>query len=809
MGVFKCKMCGGSLEVKEGMTICECPYCETEQTIPTQKDEIMINRFNRANVLRLKSDFDRAYNQYEQIVLECPEDPESYWGLILCKFGIEYVEDPSTGRMIPTLHRTQYASVKDDPDYQFVLEYADARQRTIYESEASQIDQIQKNVLAVVKNESPYDVFISFKQTDESGARTRDSLIANDIYDQLTKEGFKVFYAPVTLEDKSGMFEPYIFAAINSAKVMLVVGTRPEFFDAVWVRNEWSRYLKIMNNEKGKILYPCYMNMKPENLPHELSILQAKDMSRIGFITDIIQCVKTAINGKTEIQNEKSVKEPEHEQAVRSSSINIENILKRGNLALEGGEWREAMRFFNRVLEEDPEEYRAYIGRLCAESKAFSEEDLLTIGKPILDSINYKRACRFGGKDVEKRLSSYAEDHDYYVALGTIFGIKDTDKYVCYKEAETEEEEKEYLDKLRKCKIGDTVRFGRYDWIVVEMHDDVVLLLCKGYVGKAQYTYTHKMGKPDTWEECGLRKWLNERFYHQFSTAEKRMICKTGLYNPDNPESKMKGGNPTEDYIFIMSFQEAGRLPKDWMDANGECWMLRSPGGNADNVALVYYGERISLGGDFVFSDRYIRPAMYLNLSPSAKYAEYKTDELQFAQTKYENDDEEFTARIRSLKTGDTVKFGPCEWVVLYADSSKKELLSKDVVAERQYHSKATDVTWEDCDLRKWLNGEFYDQFSPLEKKMICCVGIDTEENPKYHTSGGNPTDDRIFIMSFKEASGIEREILKCSSDWWLRTPGNSQDCVATSSRYGDEADIGGMRVTITCGVRPAMLLKV
>ena len=62
MGVFKCKMCGGSLEVKEGMTICECPYCETEQTIPTQKDEIMINRFNRANVLRLKSDFDRAYN---------------------------------------------------------------------------------------------------------------------------------------------------------------------------------------------------------------------------------------------------------------------------------------------------------------------------------------------------------------------------------------------------------------------------------------------------------------------------------------------------------------------------------------------------------------------------------------------------------------------------------------------------------------------------------------------------------------------------------------------------------------------------
>ncbi|MBD4337184.1 TIR domain-containing protein, partial [Xanthomonas citri pv. citri] len=79
--------------------------------------------------------------------------------------------------------------------------------------------------------EDPFDVFICYKESDSSGRRTPDSVLANDLYHQLTAAGFKVFFARITLEDKLGTaYEPYIFAALNSAKVMVVLGTRAEYF---------------------------------------------------------------------------------------------------------------------------------------------------------------------------------------------------------------------------------------------------------------------------------------------------------------------------------------------------------------------------------------------------------------------------------------------------------------------------------------------------------------------------------------------------------------------------------------------------
>ena len=104
-----------------------------------------------------------------------------------------------------------------------------------------------------------------------------DSVIANDIYHQLKQEGFKVFYAAISLEDKLGKeYEPYIFSALNTAKVMLALGTKPEYFNAVWVKNEWSRFLKIMKKDRSKLLIPCYRDMDPYELPEEFAHLKAK-----------------------------------------------------------------------------------------------------------------------------------------------------------------------------------------------------------------------------------------------------------------------------------------------------------------------------------------------------------------------------------------------------------------------------------------------------------------------------------------------------------------------------------------------------
>ena len=90
MAIFKCKMCGGSLDITEGMTVCECEYCGTQQTLPKAHDDAAANLFNRANNLRSKSEFDKAQALYEKLVTNYPEDSESYWGLVLCKYGIEH-----------------------------------------------------------------------------------------------------------------------------------------------------------------------------------------------------------------------------------------------------------------------------------------------------------------------------------------------------------------------------------------------------------------------------------------------------------------------------------------------------------------------------------------------------------------------------------------------------------------------------------------------------------------------------------------------------------------------------------------------
>ena len=364
MAIFRCKMCGGDLEVQEGATSCVCEFCGTRQTLPCNQDENLQGLFNRANVLRIKSEFDKAADIYEKILQADENEAEAYWGLILCKYGIEYVEDPATYKRIPTCHRASYDAVTTDEDYKNALKYADAVQREIYEAEATKIDEIQKGILTIAQQESPYDVFICYKETDDSGNRTQDSVIANDIYYQLTHEGFKVFYAAISLEDKLGSeYEPVIFSALNTAKVMLVLGTKPEYFNAVWVKNEWSRFLKIMKKDRTRLMIPCYKDMDPYELPEEFAHLQAQNMAKIGFINDIVRGIQKVI---AKDQPQPAISTVQAFTTTPLQTNNVKALLKRGYMALEDNEWEKADNFFEDVLNQDAECVEAYWGKYLA-----------------------------------------------------------------------------------------------------------------------------------------------------------------------------------------------------------------------------------------------------------------------------------------------------------------------------------------------------------------------------------------------------------------------------------------------------------
>ena len=162
MSVFKCKMCGGTIEFNPGDTVGVCDSCGTKQTLPRLDDDRRANLYDRANHFRRNNDFDKAMGIYEQILNEDSSDAEAYWSLVLCRYGIEYVEDPATHKRLPTVNRAQYTSVFADEDYKSALRCADAAQRVLYEQEAHAIDEIQKGILEISSREEPFDVFICY-----------------------------------------------------------------------------------------------------------------------------------------------------------------------------------------------------------------------------------------------------------------------------------------------------------------------------------------------------------------------------------------------------------------------------------------------------------------------------------------------------------------------------------------------------------------------------------------------------------------------------------------------------------------------
>ena len=292
MAILKCKMCGGNLEVFENTGVAECEFCGSRQTIPNIDDEKKITLFTRANRARALCEFDRAYGIYESIVEDFPLEAEAYWGLVLCRYGIEYVDDPKTRNKMPTCHRSSFDSVLDDQNYRQALENANVVARELYKSEAEVIEKIRRGIVEISSKEEPYDVFICYKETDSLGGRTRDSVLAQEIYDELTDRGYKVFFARITLEDKLGeKYEPYIFSALHSSKIMLAVGTKAEYYEAVWVKNEWSRYLKLIENGEKKKLVPCYCEMDAYDLPDAFYGIQGVDIGKLGAIQDLIRAV--------------------------------------------------------------------------------------------------------------------------------------------------------------------------------------------------------------------------------------------------------------------------------------------------------------------------------------------------------------------------------------------------------------------------------------------------------------------------------------------------------------------------------------
>ena len=675
MAVFKCKMCGADLTLVEGSNICECEYCGTQQTVPTADNDKKMNLFNRANRLRFANEFDKASGVFESIVSEFPEEAEAYWGLCLCKYGIEYVDDPATAKKIPTCHRTSYDSIFNDSNFEMAQEYADVVARKLYREEAKEIDRLQKSILAIAQNEEPFDIFICYKETAENGQRTIDSVLAQDMYDALTEKGYKVFFARITLEDKLGQeYEPYIFSALSSAKVMLAVGTSYEYYNAVWVKNEWGRFLDMMKSDKKKVLIPCYKDIDAYDIPGEFKPLQAQDMGKVGFMQDLIRGIGKIIPlQKQSVQNTVVVQQS-------PQNATVESLLKRAFMFLEEDEWNSANEYAEKVLDLDPECARAYVVKLLVERKLSTQEELhfskpanliFTNGhfinalftNPIENSENYKKAVRFADEQLKAELKRYSLENseeyyrirydnakakmnsaqsykDYKIAAKMFENLSDYRNSIelakqCYEKAE-----ESFLPQLLSAQnkavmgqIGDVVSFGGYEWYIIDKTNENCTLLCKGIVECKRY---HEENRDITWHSCTLRRWLNNEFFNEFAAEEKKLIADTTIVNSDNAKYETRGGIKTVDKIFLLSLDEAEKymMNKKFFAIN-QMWWLRSPGYQRSSAALVNSNGSLNDLGFYVNYYYGVRPALNLKFESFYQGSDKLTKQYRESANEY------------------------------------------------------------------------------------------------------------------------------------------------------------------------------
>ena len=204
-----------------------------------------------------------------------------------------------------------------------------------------------------------------------------------------------------------------------------------------------------------------------------------------------------------------------------------------------------------------------------------------------------------------------------------------------------------------KIRTSDVIKFGRYNWRVLDIHNGKILLLCDRTVKQKPYhnydcLIVDDIEAPVTWSECSLRQYLNNDFYNKFNEKEKGQIIATPLVNPCNLWYGTDGGEETVDKVFILSIEEVieylgnnsgrykprgkvkpiGRVIDDSyneirkaIDSNGAetSWWLRSPGRTEELAATIFPHGVIDGDGALVSCSNGVRPAMWVNLENISK----------------------------------------------------------------------------------------------------------------------------------------------------------------------------------------------
>ena len=401
---------------------------------------------------------------------------------------------------------------------------------------------------------------------------------------------------------------------------------------------------------------------------------------------------------------------------------------------------------------------------------------------------------------------------------------------------------------------GDLVYFGSYEqdgdtsngtepvlWIVLEDDGDSMLLISQ----KILECMAYRSALYDTtWEQSDVRSFLNGQFLAAAFTQEERaFLIQNNVTVENNSTYGTSAGSATTDMVYLLSPseaakyfpQDAGRRADGTVYAKGKGikvetrrksspWLLRTPGENTLKVSYVSTKGVITDKGDGITeTNQGVRPVIRVSREGiNSRYLRKKVavdpayasvgDWVTFGSYEQDND----------LNNGQEA----IEWVVLERNADSLKLISRYTLDGHEYQTSMSDTTWENSELRRWLNDEFYQAaFSDADRQRILPIQSVAENNPVKGTSGGNTVTDNVTILTLSEAatyftSEVERlvsptayaEATKHSqlndnlqAVWFTRTPGSDNKHVCYVISWGEIHAESEFAVSELKGVRPVI----
>lgn len=438
---FKCKTCGQLLDdlvLKSTNGTVECPSCYNSWTIPKKETSPEALHFLSIGEHDLDvGKFDDALAAYNKAAELDSTEPEAYFGLALAQFKVRYLKDHVNNRLQPICGEIAEKKFVECEAFKKAIKNGTDAQRAEYEKKGAEIDYILGEFYKLKQSEKRYDCFICVKVTDnETGQQTEDSRDADYIYRLLQDKGYKPFYSERELRNVTGAdYEARILYALFTAECMLVVCRKEEYLQTPWVKNEYTRFLKLVNDEeKESDSITLVFNGKPvEKLPGRAGKLQGIDFAlreADGKIVDFVDAHTPEARRRREEEKKKKAEQEEvilkqiEEQKAqqkmledrlknlqqgggRGMQATASSLLTRGYQELASGNKDGADGFFDRVLDAEPENGEAWWGRLLLELDVWNDDLLddrldLNSFETLSESRNFSNAKEYAAGEFKE-----------------------------------------------------------------------------------------------------------------------------------------------------------------------------------------------------------------------------------------------------------------------------------------------------------------------------------------------------------------------------------------------------------------------